>query len=146
MGLILVHYADADRAEAPSFDEVLAASLQIGSTYLLIDTWKKDGRGLRFWLDDPTLATHIQTCHQHSIRLSLAGGLNLQDLEDLLPLGPDVLAVRGAACNQDDRKSALCPIRLARLSQLSHQHLSNPVCLPKKPNAFSKVAHEESKI
>lgn len=122
--LILVHYADWERANAPSFDEVLGAAIENGSQFLLVDTWKKDGLGLLHWYDHKQLLEKIHHCHEAGIRISLAGSLSMQDLELLGRSSVDVLAVRGAACIDSQRGGELCAHRLADLtsweSQLSH--------------------------
>ena len=83
-------------------------------TGVLIDTWDKSSPSTvdRSWL--PWLAQ----ARQGGLTIALAGGLNETRIERLVPLDPDWIAVRGAACCEGDRGSAIDPVRVARLAHL----------------------------
>jgi uncharacterized protein (UPF0264 family) len=113
--LIAAAYADADRAEAPSVAEVVDFACDRRLTFLLIDTWRKDGRRLLDWLD-PIRLRQIQTrCASCNVGLALAGSLRLEDLDALADVRPDVAAVRGAVCVAGDRSGSICADRVRRL-------------------------------
>lgn len=113
--LILVHYADQERAGAVGFEQVLEQSVRMGARYVLIDTWLKDGSRLMDWLSLDVLKSWLKECHRSGLQLSLAGSLRKEDLPILADLGTDVLAVRGAACDNASRTAALCPSRIQEL-------------------------------
>jgi len=96
-GWVAVIYADWTEAQAPDPDAVIAAAL--GATDcpgLLVDSWDKT-RGcpignLAEWQD------RISRVQASGRFVALAGRLDRRAIERLSPLGPDLFAVRGAAC------------------------------------------------
>jgi uncharacterized protein (UPF0264 family) len=51
----------------------------------------------------------IGVCHDAGVRVALGGSLGRRDIEGLLPLEPDWVAIRGAACAQGRRDGPLDP-------------------------------------
>ena len=96
-GWVAVAYADWDRAEAPSLDEVIAAALEADHCPgVLVDTWDKT-------LGCPIVASEgwrsrIKRIQRSGRFVALAGRLDRAAIERLRPLEPDLFAVRGAAC------------------------------------------------
>jgi (5-formylfuran-3-yl)methyl phosphate synthase len=117
--LILVHYADWLTARAPSFDQVLDWARQLGSQFILIDTWRKLSGNLLSFYSAKTISEMILKSHQAGICISLAGSLSVIDLIHLARYKPDVLAVRGAACTVGSRTQGICANRLRDLVQLA---------------------------
>jgi len=106
-GLILVAYADASRAGAPDWAEVLDEVCRQPCAGLLIDTWGKDGRGLFEWLDETSLREAIAACRNAGRIIALAGGLTWKGVARAAVLAPDIVAVRGAACVAGSRTAAV---------------------------------------
>lgn len=107
---ILVHYADASLVQAPSWENVLEASLALGTDQLLIDTAIKDGTTLTDLLSASKLATIIDSAHDHALKIALAGSIPLDGLTQLRKLNPDWIGIRGAVCsNLQDRTSPINP-------------------------------------
>ncbi|SIO62042.1 hypothetical protein SAMN05444166_6930 [Singulisphaera sp. GP187] len=112
---VAVVYSDWRLAKAPRPDDVLEAAIAVADcTGVLIDTWDKSSRSTvdHSWL--PWFAR----AHQAGLTIALAGGLNESRIERLASLAPDWIAVRGAACCDGDRRSAIDPARVARLAHL----------------------------
>ncbi|WP_406696064.1 (5-formylfuran-3-yl)methyl phosphate synthase [Singulisphaera sp. Ch08] len=112
---VAVVYSDWPLAQAPEPTAVLDEALAVaGCTGILIDTWDKSSPSTvgRSWI--PWLAR----ARQGGLTVALAGGLNESRIERLAPLDPDWIAVRGAACHDGDRGSAIDPARVARLARL----------------------------
>ena len=105
---VAVAYADYDRANAPAPDEVLDAALATNCSVLLIDTFVKDGTSLVDWLDIEQLAALRKETSAHGLQLALAGKVTLAELTTLLPLQPDIIAVRGAVCESGVRTANVC--------------------------------------
>jgi uncharacterized protein (UPF0264 family) len=97
-GVIAVAYADAERAQAPRPDVVLALAARAGATGLLIDTFDKDGPGLRSIVGAAALTSLVEAGHQAGLLVALAGRLAAGDLPSISETGADVAGVRGAAC------------------------------------------------
>lgn len=95
---VAVIYADWPRAAAPPPSAVIAAARPAGCRALLVDTFDKRGPGLMgLWsLDD--LRQVVRAGRDWGLLVVLAGQLRSEHFASLLPLEPDFLAVRGAAC------------------------------------------------
>ncbi len=109
--LVPVIYADYVRCGAPQPHEVLDIAQQMGATYVLIDTYQKDGRGLLHWLDINGLRDLIASAKQWQGQVLLAGSLTLSELPELIELPAAAIAVRGAVCD-GDRRGAMSPIKV----------------------------------
>jgi uncharacterized protein (UPF0264 family) len=112
---IAVVYADWEEAGAPHPDAVLETALAAADCAgILIDTWNKsqpsplaDNATWRAWFSAAR--------RQRPILIALAGGLDWESIVRLAPLGPDLFAVRGAACAAGDRQGQIDRSRVARL-------------------------------
>ena len=113
--VVLASYADHDRARAPSPAEVYRHA---AGSVLLVDTFIKDGSSLLRWLTMREIKDLVTTCRDVGARIALAGSLTAADVESLLPLRPDWVAVRGAACSHGDRGAGLDGDRVRRLADL----------------------------
>lgn len=101
---VAVAYADSERASSPRPEEVLAEGLQIGCGVLLIDTFRKDGTSLLDWLDHDRLQALSAKTHDAGMKLALAGKITAQSLPVIGRFTPDIVAVRGAVCDQGVRE------------------------------------------
>jgi uncharacterized protein (UPF0264 family) len=52
---------------------------------------------------------------------ALAGQITENHLPVVKRLKPDILAVRGAVCEENDRRATICPLRLAALQKALQQ-------------------------
>lgn len=127
---IAVAYADHARVAAPSVADVLDWTLARGVAGLLIDTAVKDGRGLLHWCDPPTLQQWIETAHRRGTFIALAGSLDLPTIRRLLPLAPDIIAVRGAACAGHDRTAGVDSCQVHRLKTTLAPHICTAATVP----------------
>ena len=116
--VVLTCYADSQRAGGPAPDDVCHHAIATRASVLLLDTWSKDGTRLLDWLPGQALQRIICTCHDSGVRVALGGSLGRRDIERLLPLDPDWVAVRGAACVQGRRDGALDPLAVSALVDL----------------------------
>ncbi|MEZ6134199.1 MAG: (5-formylfuran-3-yl)methyl phosphate synthase [Pirellulaceae bacterium] len=97
--LVPVLYADAGRCDAPNVSQVLDLATEVGASYLLIDTFEKDGRRLLDWLTVEAITDIIASANAGGTQVVLAGSLSEVDLPHLTPLRPAAIAVRGAVCD-----------------------------------------------
>lgn len=104
---VAVAYADWQRANAPRPERVADIALSNNSFWgaLLIDTWKKDGKALLDWLPIDAVERLCRRLHASDVPVALAGSLDPRAIRQLLPLEPDLIAVRGAACVGRDRNA-----------------------------------------
>jgi uncharacterized protein (UPF0264 family) len=125
---VAVAYADWERASAPPPDSVLDAALRAGDCAgILVDTWDKRSASPV----DASWEPWIARARRGGRFVALAGGLDEAAILRLAPLGPDLFAVRGAACAQGDRLGAIDPARVARLVRAARlTSLSGPQPCP----------------
>lgn len=97
--IIPVAYADADRAGTLSGKLICRLAREAGAAGVLLDTHTKDGPGLLEWLGPRELGDWVFHARRLGLITALAGGLGLDDLETAAGAGPDVIGVRGAACD-----------------------------------------------
>ena len=100
---VAVTYADWQSANAPSPQEVLSCALTIGCGAVLIDTFEKPTHeGQRAALTDlwelDELGRYLDSIRQFGLLCVVAGSLCPRTIAQVLPLQPDYVAVRGAAC------------------------------------------------
>jgi uncharacterized protein (UPF0264 family) len=120
--VVAVAYADALRAAVPDPTSISHAATRAGAAGVLLDTHTKDGLGLLSWVDPTVLTQWVSNARHGGLITGLAGGLGLEDIELAAKAGPDVVGVRGAAC-EGGRAGRVSPGRVKalreRLSALS---------------------------
>ncbi len=117
---VAVAYADWGRATAPAPAHVLDAAVRLGCRAVLVDTWKKDAGGLLdLWTIDQC-ASFVNQVRGAGLMAVVGGSLTADGLRRLLPLRPDYLAVRGAACGTD-RAGELSAERVRALAHIIRQ-------------------------
>jgi uncharacterized protein (UPF0264 family) len=101
--LVAVAYADWSRARAPSPDSVIRAAAAARARGALLDTSSKDGGDLLSLMTVPAVGSWIRHARSHGLSAAVAGSLDAGAIGRLRDLGPDVVGVRGAACDGGDR-------------------------------------------
>ena len=114
--VIAVAYADHERAGSPGPWRILDYAARRRLRFLLIDTFDKRCGSLRSLLGEDELRGLIETAREAGVGVALAGSLRREDLEPLLLLGPEVIAVRGAAC-RGGREGHVVASRVADLAR-----------------------------
>jgi uncharacterized protein (UPF0264 family) len=96
--VVVVAYADWEKAGAPPVEEVVQFTTRRGGT-LLLDTYEK-GRSLTLfdWLAADDLIGLCAACRAAGVRVAVAGSLGPGQIAAALAARPDWIAVRGAAC------------------------------------------------
>jgi (5-formylfuran-3-yl)methyl phosphate synthase len=97
--LVVAAYADWEVAAAPPPEDICALARETPRSVFLIDTWSKGcGRTLLDWMSFEELARLCERCRSSGVRTALAGSLGHREIGLLMPVQPDWIAVRGAAC------------------------------------------------
>lgn len=110
---IAVAYADWRLVEAPSASEVLDAAIEAPDIAgILLDTYTKTGPA---WRPDDW-RSWVDRAKAGGLTVALAGGLTLKAIPKLATLAPDIVAVRGAACEKGDRGGRIDSRRVAQLA------------------------------
>jgi uncharacterized protein (UPF0264 family) len=114
---VAVVYADWRSARSPEPLDVFRIAVQFGCPALLIDTWDKSSGNLFEQWTVNELVRFISQVHAHRIAVVLAGSLGESNIATALRLTPDLVAVRGAACD-NGRNGTISAARVAQLKQL----------------------------
>lgn len=118
---VAVVYADWKSAAAPTPDEVFRAAVDVGCPALLIDTWQKSTGSLFDHWNSSDLRVFLKRVQAAQILAVLAGSLSITSLPAALSLMPDLIAVRGAACDRG-RNGAVSAMRVQELKQQIAAH------------------------
>ncbi len=112
--VVLVAYADSEKAKAPPPAEVVKFARRFRYKAVLFDTFQKDGSTLLDSLPLPELTELVTSLKNSRIPVALGGSLKLDHLKQLKPLAPDWFAVRGAVCAGGTREGLLDPVRIRK--------------------------------
>lgn len=114
---IAVAYVDHVTAAAPAPEDVVSAAIDTGCRGVLFDTFAKRGRTLFEELGGAELRTLIEQSRAAGLMVALAGSLRIRDLPDVRALSPDIVAVRGAVCETNDRIQSLSGAAVMRFRE-----------------------------
>lgn len=85
-----------------------------GADIVMLDTAIKDGKTLLDFIGVEKLQDFIEAAHSREFWVALAGSLGLKELKLLRQIGPDVIGVRGAACDGGNREIGRISATLVR--------------------------------
>ena len=122
---IAVIYADWQSARAPDPESILEQAIRTDRIVgVLVDTWDKT-RPIE--LDERWVSRAVRV-RQAGKLVAMAGGLDCRSIATLGQIAPDIVAVRGAACVDGNRRSAIDLGRVADLTRIVK-------ALPARPDA-----------
>ncbi|MEE9219814.1 MAG: (5-formylfuran-3-yl)methyl phosphate synthase [Acidobacteriota bacterium] len=116
--LILVGYADHARVCAPPPEAFPVLASEVGASGCLLDTAVKDGSCLLDWINTPRLRAFVEACRSRGLLCALAGSLRARHLPRVARLGPDLIGVRGAACDGDRVHGTVSGLRVRELVEV----------------------------
>jgi len=119
-GVIAVVYCDRDVEIAARPEPLLSALANQGAAGVLLDTADKRAPGLRRLLPAPLIRRWIEAAHARNLLAALAGRVAAEDLPSLCRLRPDLIGVRGAAC-EGGRTGRVASHLVARLGTALHE-------------------------
>lgn len=93
-----VVYADRALALSPAWQEIVALAGEVGSPYVLVDTFDKSAGTLFDHWTTATLREFAAELRAAGIGFVLAGSLRGDDIRRAREFEPNFVAVRGAAC------------------------------------------------
>jgi len=97
-GVVAVAYADAERAGSLSPETISGIAGGAGARGVLLDTALKDGGRLPQLWNSARLSEWIAKLQAEGLMAAVGGSLEARDFPWLAELAPDVVGVRGAAC------------------------------------------------
>jgi uncharacterized protein (UPF0264 family) len=95
---VIVIYAEGALVASPSPNKIIDFALRVSPAAVLIDTARKDSQTLLDHWPTHQLAELLLPLRLGGIPFALAGSLRFEQIDDLLPLNPGWIAVRGAVC------------------------------------------------
>ena len=110
---VAVSYADYKQCDAPSPREILQHADSCAG--FLIDTFDKSGASTFDTVGLSELQDLREICRSRGLFFALAGRVQSQHLKQIADLQPDVVGVRGAVCEQNDRTARLTRERVCEL-------------------------------
>lgn len=112
---VAVVYMDDQASRTPAPESIIASAPTLGCRAILFDTWDKLQHSP--WLGNLDRWSKLVTqARQLGLQVALAGRLDLATIPCLSTLNPDLIAVRGAACRQNERAGSIDRARVARLA------------------------------
>ncbi len=117
---VAVVYADWRHASAPETDEVFAAAKSLNCVSILLDTWDKSRGGLLKIWSLSQIATFVEKANAEGLVSLIGGSLDLGAIQEILPLAPDFVAVRGAAC-RGSRSTTIVEEKVCQLATLTNK-------------------------
>jgi len=96
--LVLVGYADYERAESIEPLRVLDVARSVEAGVAMIDTYVKDGKTTFDFLTRSYLEKFVKDAHKSGLMAAIAGSLRKHHVFDAVKLEFDVIGFRGAVC------------------------------------------------
>jgi uncharacterized protein (UPF0264 family) len=118
--VVAAAYADHRLAETMAPQLVLEVAAEAGARGVLMDTWSKDGRPLFAFATHSEVRRWLDGGRSRGLLTALAGSLTSDLLDVIRGLGPDVVGVRGAAC-ENGRGGAVSARLVEQLSSATHR-------------------------
>lgn len=97
-GIVAVGYADDRRAATLDPRAVARLAIQTGAAGVLLDTSVKDDRDLLSWMCATELKEWVDEVRTAGLLAAVAGSLRVDSMPVVAAARPDVIGIRGAAC------------------------------------------------
>jgi (5-formylfuran-3-yl)methyl phosphate synthase len=118
--VIAVAYADSPAAGTASPGEIHEAARLSDCSGVLLDTYGKTGSDLFSWITQADLAKWVSDLRTDGLLAAVAGGLGIHQVAQACVPLPDVIGVRGAAC-EGGRDGTISSYRVAALRGVMDQ-------------------------
>lgn len=116
-----VGYADAVNFGGVNPLKIPEIAENAGADVAMLDTFNKDGKKLFDFLSLDQLERFVKKSHRFGLLAALAGSLRKEDLSTIYQLDTDITGLRGAVCNNNDRKNGLVSEqKVANIMTLAH--------------------------
>jgi uncharacterized protein (UPF0264 family) len=105
--IVVSGYADYRRFGGLSYQDTVRAGRDGGAAVAMLDTAIKDGQSLFDAMSLAEIQEFTDMAREAKLIAALAGSLQPEHLEDLCSIGPDIIGVRGALCDNSDRSNGI---------------------------------------
>ncbi len=123
--VIAVAYADAARAAAIDPWLLVELAAKAGAAGILLDTYTKGSGSLLTWFTPDELMRWVASAQDAELITAVAGSLTAQNAEAVLAADPDIVGIRGAAC-EGGRNGQISEARVTAFRSRVPQSLGNP--------------------
>ncbi len=101
--VVVAGYADFYRINSISPILIPKIGKKSGADFVMLDTAIKDDKKLFDHMSINKLENFVKDSHKYGISAALGGSLSESDVVPLCRIGVDVIGIRGAACDGNDR-------------------------------------------
>jgi hypothetical protein len=105
-------YADFERAQSKSPEDIILVAARHGWRGILIDTFCKDGTCLFDWMSIQRIRDLKRIAQDAGLSVGLAGSIKLSDISKVVETGAEILGVRGLACDGGKRENSVVAERV----------------------------------
>jgi len=103
-------YADWRRFDGLHPDNLVRAAKDAKCDLVMVDTAIKDGKNLFDNMTTDEIKDFVKKGHEAGLKVALAGSIKAEHVDLLFEIGPDVVGVRGAVCEDStNRRTRICP-------------------------------------
>jgi uncharacterized protein (UPF0264 family) len=108
-GIIVVAagYADYRRFDGLDPQTLVEVAVSSKSDVVMVDTAIKDGSTLFDNMPVSEIRSFVTAAHAHGLKVALAGSIRREHIATLLDMKADIVGVRGAVCNDNDRTTQI---------------------------------------
>jgi len=108
--VVAAGYADWRRFGGLCPEDLVAAARDAKCDLVMVDTAIKDGKTLFDNMTFDEINDFVRKAHAAGLLVALAGSIKVHHTDKLFELGPDVVGVRGAVCeDSENRRTRICP-------------------------------------
>ena len=113
--VIACTYADWEQASALSPLQLVDAAARSHAFGVLLDTYNKHGHSLFDIMKPLEVKAFVQAARRHGLLCAIAGSLTLTQATAIRFCNPDIVGIRGAACESGDRTTGRVSSKCVRL-------------------------------
>ncbi len=112
--IVAAGYADSKRFGTINPMLIPEIALESGVDVAMVDTGIKDGKNLFDFMTREQLESFVEFGRKHDLIVALAGSITKEHLSELKELAPDIIGLRGAACEGGDRINGKIKLELVK--------------------------------
>lgn len=105
--VVAAGYADYNRFGGIPPKILTKVAKNSGADVVMVDTAIKDGKNLFDAMNSDEIKDFINLAHDSGLQVALAGSIKRVHLNLLSRLNPDIIGIRGAVCENEDRTTRL---------------------------------------
>ena len=123
---IAVVYADHELAKSPTPEVIIETAIETVCGGVLFDTWSKQSGSLLDLLSVDQLEKYREAIQSAGLLTAFAGSLLENHLPTVRPIGADIIAVRGAICEENNRVGTISATRIKTFQDVLKSFTAQP--------------------